>query len=194
MTPDESIARATWGLVAVTGGLIAVTFLLVLDGARKSKEQRTRWREEDKRRAEEAKPNAVVEIATDKDPSSQMIFACFNLGNNTFFIDRMIVTASDGGRSESDLTPQIVTPGTWVTILYNPREVLNWEGEKNPFKEAHAVFVLKGAAGTVTTEPVWFCVPCVSAGEPCAWTLGRLADRMPGSIPKQPKALPVIPK
>jgi hypothetical protein len=117
MTPDESIARATWGLVIATGALFLVTLLLVIDGVRKSRAQSRRWDEEDKRRSEEAKPNAVVEIATDADSSSQMIFACFNLGNNTFFIDRMIVITSDGGRRESDLTPQIVTPGTWVTIL-----------------------------------------------------------------------------
>jgi hypothetical protein len=79
MTPDESIARATWGLVIATGALFLVTLLLVIDGVRKSREQRKRWDEVDKRRAEEAKPNAVVEIATDTDPSSRMIFSCFKV-------------------------------------------------------------------------------------------------------------------
>src|SRR5216683_2385877 len=115
------------------------------------KEQGTRktlegcWKDEDEQRKEEAKPSAIVQVATYAGDSSAMFFACFNLGNNTFLIDRMIVTADDGTRNESDLTPQIVTPGTWVTIGFDPCSILGLFGEKTQFKEANGVLVLKGA-------------------------------------------------
>jgi hypothetical protein len=57
-------------------------------------------------------PSAVVEIAAKEESPLDMCFACFNLGNNSFFVDRMIVEASDGTRSESNLTSQVVVPGT----------------------------------------------------------------------------------
>ncbi|MEI9980438.1 MAG: hypothetical protein WDN23_15830 [Edaphobacter sp.] len=195
MTPDESVAVATWGLVLATAGLIVVTFLLVRDGAQKSKEQSKRWEEEDKRRAEEAKPTAVVELATITNSrfNLDLFFACFNLGNNTFFIDKLIVTASDGTRDEADLAPKIVTPGTYVTIGYDPGQIMGMFGENTEFKEANAVLVLKGATGSVTTEPVWFYVFYRSGGQRCGWGMGRLAEREPGIITKVPKILPEIP-
>ena len=116
-----------------------------------------------------------------------MCFACFNLGDNSFYLDKMIVTASDGTRSEGDLTPQVVTPGTWVMVDYNPSELLGLFGESIPYKEANCVFVLRGASGTVTTDPVWFYV---GYGNDCAdWDKGRLAERLPGTIPSRPKVL-----
>jgi len=178
---ERSLALASWGLVLVT-------LLLVIDGYRKSGEQRKQWNEERARRAEEAKPSAVIEIAVKEESPLDMFFACFNLGNNTFYIDKMIVTASsDGRRFESDLTPQVVTPGTWVTIDYNPAELWNLSGEGVPYKEANCVFYLRGATGIVTTEPEWFYVGY--ANRRADWNKGRLADRQPGVVPRQPKVL-----
>ena len=177
---EHSLALATWGLVVVT-------LLLVLDGYRKSREQQKQWEEEGQRRAEEAKPSAVVEIAVKEATPLDMCFACFNLGNNTFYIDKMIVTVTEGAYSEADLTPQVVTPGTWVAIDYNPAELLGVFGENVPFREANCVFLLKGATGTVKTEPVWFYFGY--GNNRANWSKGRLADRQPGTIPSQPKVI-----
>jgi hypothetical protein len=119
-----------------------------------------------------------------------MCFACFNLGNSTFFVDRIIVTASDGTRSESDLTPQVVTPGTWVTIDYDPSLLLGIYGEKTPFKEANCVLLLKGATGIAATDPEWFYVGYGNGR--AAWHKGRLADRQPGTIPEQHKVVRIM--
>lgn len=130
-------------------------------------------------------PSAVVEIAAKEETPLDMCFACFNLGNNSFFVDRMIVTASDGTRNESDLTPQIVVPGTWVTIDYDPAGLLGMFGEKTQYKEANCALMLKGAFGTVATNPEWFYI---GYGKGRAeWHKGRLADRLPGVIPEQHK-------
>jgi hypothetical protein len=186
-TTDKSLAVATWGLVVAT-------FLLVLDGWQKSREQGRSWKRDDERRKEEAKPRAIVELATDADGSLEMFFACFNLGNNTFFIDKLIVTASDGTMDEASLTPKIVIPGTYVTIGYDPSQLLGLFGEATKFKEANGVLVLKGATATATTEPVWFYVGYGHSGYRCEWGMGRLADRKPGMITKFPKILPDLPK
>lgn len=130
-------------------------------------------------------PSAVVEIAAKEETPLDMCFACFNLGNNSFFVDRMIVEASDGTRNESDLTPQVVVPGTWVTIDYDPAGLLGAFGEKTQYKEANCVLILKGAFGTVATNPEWFYVG-YGMGR-AEWHKGRLSDRLPGVIPKQHK-------
>lgn len=180
LSSERSLALATWGLVIAT-------LLLVLDGYRKSGEQEKQWKREQKEREEEAKPSAVIEIVVKEEAPLDMCFACFNLGSNTFYIDRMIVVASDGRRCESDLTPQVLPPGTWVTIDYDPAQLLGLHGEPAPLKEANCVFILKGATGTVETDPVWFCLGYGSGR--AAWSKGRLADRLPGTIPSQPKVL-----
>jgi len=178
---DRSLAPATWGLVLVTA-------LLVLDGARKSREQKRQWDEERKLRQEEAKPSAVVEIVVKEESPLDMRFAVFNLGRNSFFIDRMIVRASDGTRSESDLTPSVVTPGTWVTIDFDPKVLLGVFGENTQFKEASCEFLLKGAFGTVATEPEWFYV--TYGRDRTLWYKGRLSEsRLPGVIAPQPKVI-----
>jgi hypothetical protein len=183
-TNEKSLALATWGLVAVTA-------MLVFDGWRSGREQSKRWGHEDERRAEESKPSAVVELATCADAIfSEMYFACFNLGSNTFFVDKLIVTTTDGTQSESDLAPLIVTPGTFVTIDYDPSLLLGVFGQETPYKEGNGVLVLKGATATVTTDPVWFYVGYGSGGRKCSWGMGRLADRGPGLITKIPKVLP----
>jgi hypothetical protein len=175
---DGSLALATWGLVVAT-------FLQFADGLRKSREQNKQWAEERKRRKEESMPSAVVEIAAKEETPMDMCFACFNLGNNSFFIDSMIVTASDGTLNKSNLTPQVVVPGTWVTIDFDPAQLLGMFGEKTQFKEANCVLILKGAFGTVPTEPEWFYI---GYGKGRAeWHKGRLADRLPGVIPEQHK-------
>jgi hypothetical protein len=189
LVSDKSVAAATWGLVVVTFLLVVVTALLVADGFRKSREQAKQWEEEQERRIAESKPSAIVELAAKEDTLLDMCFACFNLGNNTFYIDRMVVTTSDGARHESGLTPQIVTPGTWVTIDYNPTELLGMFGENQPFKEANCVLFLRGATGIVTTEPEWFYVGYGNGR--ADWHKGRLADRQPGVIPPQHKIIRV---
>ena len=175
---DGSLAVATWGLVVAT-------FLLFVDGLRKSREQSRQWEEERKRLKEESMPSAVVEIAAKEETPLDMCFACFNLGNNSFFVDRMIVEASDGTRNESNLTPQVVVPGTWVTIDYDPAQLLGMFGEMNPYKEANCVLMLKGAFGTVATAPEWFYI--AYGKNRAEWHKGRLADRLPGAIPEQHK-------
>jgi hypothetical protein len=177
---DGSLALATWGLVVAT-------FLLFVDGLRKSREQTRRWEEERKRRKEESMPSAVVEIAAKEETPLDMCFACFNLGNNTFFVDRMTVTALDGTRSESDLTPQVVVPGACVTIDFDPAQLLGVHGEKTEFKEAYCVLTLKGAFGIVETKREWFYVG-YGQGR-ASWQKGRLADRQPGAIPEHHKIL-----
>jgi hypothetical protein len=177
---EKSLGSATWALVLAT-------FFLVLDGWQKSREQNRQWEEERKRKKEESIPSAVVEIAAKEETLLDMCFAVFNLGTNTFFVDRMIVTALDGARSDSDLTPQVVTPGTWVTIDYDPAQLLGVYGEKTEFKEAYCVLVLKGAFGSVTTSPEWFYF---GYGQGRAmWQKGRLAERKPGLLPVLHKIL-----
>jgi len=183
LTSDRSLAPATWGLVAATA-------LLVIDGWRKSGEQTRRWEHEEKRRKEEAKPKAIVEVTSDSDAQTNMGFACFNLGSTTFYIDKLIVTTSLGSTHISDLEPRILTPGTDVNIYYNPCEVLGSRPREAEFVEANAVFVLRGATELETTEPQWFYV-----GDPppqsshCVWYMGRVADRLPGAIVRRPKIM-----
>jgi hypothetical protein len=153
----------------------------------KSRDQAKRWEEEQERRIAASKPSAVVELAAKEDTPLDMCFACFNLGSNTFYIDRMVVTTSDGARHESGLTPQIVIPGTWVTIDYNPAELLGMFGENQPFKEANCMLFLRGATGIVTTDPEWFYVGYGNGR--ADWHKGRLADRQPGVIPPQHKII-----
>jgi hypothetical protein len=191
LTPEQSVADGTWGLFAATAALVVVTVLLVLDGSRKSREQIRRWEHEDKRREEEARPSAVVVIATYAEDSLKMVFACFNLGNHTFFIDKMIVTTTDGSHHESELTPQIVTPGHYVTIKYDPCELLAWFGESKEYKEANCTLLLRGATATVATEPVWFYVSAKAGVNGCLWYVGRLSERQPGVIPSRPKIIPM---
>jgi len=183
LASDKSLAPATWGLVVVTA-------LLVIDGWIKSREQTRRWRHEDERRKEEAKPRAVVEITSDSEAQTNMGFTCFNLGNTTFYIDKLIVTTADRAIHVADIEPQIVTPGTSVTVPFNPGELLGWFARQNEFVEANAVFVLRGATGREETEPQWFYV-----GDPpprsshCQWYVGRVADRQPGTIVPKPKII-----
>jgi hypothetical protein len=188
--PDQSLDRATWGLVIVTAGLVLCTIATVIDGFRKSREQDRRWLVEDRQREEDARPKALVELATYADNRLAMFFAVFNLGNNTFLIDRLIVTSSTGGRYESQLSPQIVTPGTWVTIEFEPRHMLNPMGDVKEFTEAYGVFVLKGATGAVTTEPEWFYVSYGSPNYKFPWEMGRLSERLEGAIVREPRLLP----
>lgn len=187
ISSDKSLAPATWGLVLVTFLLVVATAFLYFDGLRKSKQQERRWEAEDNRREEEVKPSAVVEIAVREDAPLDMCFACFNLGINTFFVDRMIVTTSDGTFVESDLSPMVLTPGSWIVIDFDPLKLLGMFGEPNRFKEASCVMHLKGAKGIVVTEPVWFYVGY--GNQRADWTKGRLADRQEGAIVPQPKVL-----
>jgi hypothetical protein len=183
LASDKSLSPATWGLVIVTA-------LLVTDGWRKSREQTRRWKHEDERRREEEKPKAVVEITSDSDAQTSMGFTCFNLGNTTFYIDKLIVTTVDNATHVADIEPQIVTPGTSVTVPYNPCELLGWFSRRAEFVEANAVFLLRGASGRETTEPQWFYV-----GDPppqstkCVWYVGRVADRQPGTFVRKPKIM-----
>jgi hypothetical protein len=161
------------------------------DGWRDRKEQSKRWEHDDKRRAEESKPSAVIEIAAKHETPQDMCFACFNLGNNTFFVDRMIVTC-DGTPKDIDLSPLVVTPGTWVTIDFDPKGLLGMFGESKLYKEANCVLMLKGATGVVATEPEWFYV--VYGSGRIDWFKGRPSDKLPGMMPQMHKILPPLPK
>lgn len=183
---EKSLAIATWGLVIAT-------LLLYLDSRKRAKEQTERWAREDELRALQERPTARVELAVRGAASSEMLFAVFNLGNNSFFTNKLIVTTSNGTPHESDLTPQIVVPGTYVTVHYEPGDVMGMFGEATEFKEAYAVLELRGATGIVTTDPVWFHVSYGRPGHGCAWNIGRLSERQTGVITKLPKRLPDLP-
>ena len=193
-SPDKSLDHATWGLVIVTAGLVLCTIVTAFDGFRKSREQDRRWSAEDRQREEDAKPKALVELATYAHNRLALFFAVFNLGNNTFLIDRLIVTSPNGRHYETLLSPQVVTPGTWVTIEFEPRHILNARGDVKEFTEAYGVLVLKGATGTVTTEPEWFHVSYGSPNYKFPWGMGRVAERLAGAIVKVPRLLPSPPK
>jgi hypothetical protein len=191
--PDYSLDHATWGLVIVTGLLVIGTIATVIDGVIKGKRQDMRWEHEDKQREDAARPKALVELASYADDRLKMLFAVFNLGNNTFLIDRLTVTSTTGRFYESQMSPQIVTPGTWVTIDFEPRHMLSERGESTEFVEAYGVLVLKGATDTVTTEPQWFYVSYGSPTYRFPWEVGRVAERLPGAIVKEPRLLPKPP-
>jgi len=180
---DKSLAPATWGLVIITAVLVA-------DGWRKSNEQRERWKLEDERWKREREPLAIVELGKASEESNEMAFACFNLGTTTFFLKWMTVTAQDGRRQEIRLPPEIVLPGKSAKVGYDPRHLLGMFGESTQFKEANAVFVIRGATGDVSTEPVWFYLSYGSKGFGCEWREGRLADRQPGTVVFPARVIP----
>jgi hypothetical protein len=96
LPPEVSVADATWVLVVVTALFVIATFFLVLDGAKSRKFEKQRWDKDSKRRKREARPRARIEVVTESATSRDMAFVCFNLGSNTFYVDRIIVTAQDG--------------------------------------------------------------------------------------------------
>jgi hypothetical protein len=183
LTNERSLAVATWGLVIVTA-------MLVCDGWWEGREQRKRWDEEDKRREDESKPTAHVEAVVFADAATEMHVACYNLGNHSFLIDRLVALAASGMRYESDIQPVIVVPGRFVTIPFNPCDVLSSRGSDQQFTEGQIVLTLRGARDTLQTAPVWFCAEYGQPGQGCPWTLGRLSDMVPGAMVKQPKIMP----
>lgn len=201
LTNERSLPLATWGLVAVTFLLVIATVFMFFDSFFKGKEQRRRWRQEDESRAkeqqarweredrlreEDAKPKVAVEIGK-RENTPDIVFMCFNLGNTIFFIDQMIITATNPKRSvrTSDLEgPPVLLPGTFITTTYDCKDLLT-----DGLQEANAVLVLRGPHGLEHTQPVWFYVsPDPTQGY--AWTIGRLADRLPGAIVPQPRSIP----
>lgn len=201
MTNEKSLAPATWGLVGATLLLVLATVILYFDSLLKGREQRRRWKREDDSRAneqkarwdredqlreEDAKPKVAVEIGN-RENAPEIVFRCFNLGNTIFFIDQMIITATNPKRSvrTSDLVgPPVLLPGTFISTTYDCEGLLT-----DGFQEANAVFVLRGPHGLENTQPVWFYVsPDPTLGY--NWTIGRLADRLPGAIVPQPRSIP----
>ena len=201
MTNEKSLAPATWGLVGATLLLVLATVILYFDSLLKGREQRRRWKREDDSRAneqkarwdredqlreEDAKPKVAVEIGK-RENAPEIVFRCFNLGNTIFFIDQMIITATNPQRSvrTSDLVgPPVLLPGTFISTTYDCEGLLT-----DGFQEANAVFVLRGPHGLEHTQPVWFYVsPDPTQGYD--WTIGRLADRLPGVIVPQPRSIP----
>jgi len=195
LTNEKSLTTATWGLVLAT-------LILFIDSFFKGKEQRKRWEREDDSRAQEqqarweredrlreeaAKPKVAVEIGK-RENAHEIVFRYFNLGNTIFFIDQMIITATNPNRSvrTSNLVgPPVLLPGTFISTTYYECKDLLTDG----FQEANAVFVLRGPHGLEPTEPVWFYVsPDPTQGYD--WTIGRLADRLPGAIVPQPRSIP----
>jgi len=201
LTNEKSLVPATWGLVAATLLLVLATIILYFDSLLKGREQRRRWEREDESRAkeqqarwkredrlreEDAKPKVAVEIAK-RESAPEIVFKCFNLGNTIFFIDQMIITATSPKHSirTSDLVgPPVLLPGTFISTTYDCEGLL-----KDGLQEANAVFVLRGPHGLEHTQPVWFYVtPDPTQGYD--WTIGQLADRLPGAIVPQPRSIP----
>jgi hypothetical protein len=200
-TNEKSLTLATWGLVAVTFLLVLATFILYFDSRSKGSQQRERWKLEDDSRAseqkarwnredqlreEDAKPKVAVEIGKRKN-APEIVFRCFNLGSTIFFVDQMIITATNPRCSvrTSDLVgPPVLHPGTFISTTYDCEGLIT-----DGFQEANAVFVLRGPRGLERTQPVWFYV----SHDPTHgydWTLGRLADRLEGAIIPQPRSIP----
>jgi hypothetical protein len=201
LTNKDSLTLATWGLVGATLLLVLATIILFLDSFFKGREQRrrweredisrakeqqSRWEREDRLREEDAKPKVAVEIGK-RENAPEIVFRCFNLGNTIFFVDQMIITATNPKRSvrTSDLVgPPVLLPGTFISTTYDCAGLLT-----DGFQEANAVFVLRGPHGLEHTQPVWFYVsPDPTQGYD--WTIGRLADRLPGAIVPQPRSIP----
>jgi hypothetical protein len=190
LTNEQSLTLATWGLVVATALLVIGTFLLFLDSWNKGKEQRSRWAREDQQRDDDAKPKTLIELA--KRPSSpDVVVLCYNLGSNTFVIDKLIVYCDKATRFGEMEGPLIALPGTYVHIRVSCAEWLQTKtvGEACITREAYVVLLLKGATGPIATDPVWFCFRPAFATE-YEWSVGRLADRQPGTIPAQPRAIP----
>ena len=128
--PDLSLDHATWELVIVTAGLVICTLAMSIDGILRGRRQNERWENEDKHRIEDAEPKALVELATYIDDSLRLLFVVYNLGNNTFLIDKLIVKVNNTEIEVPQQTPQIVTPGNWVKIEFEPCLILNPNGGK----------------------------------------------------------------
>jgi hypothetical protein len=192
------LPAATWGLVFVTLLLVLATFFLYFDSRGKGKEQRSRWdredasrvaeqrsrwEREDRLRAADAKPRAVVEIAK-RDTAAEIVFLCFNLGSAIFFIDEMIVTVTGGFvQTSKPVGPPVLLPGTFVSIPLDCKPFV-----KDGSQEANVVFVLKGSHSSTLTEPAWFYFfPDEIVGYD--WRVGRLSDRKPGVIVRQPRSI-----
>jgi hypothetical protein len=190
LTNEQSLTLATWGLVVVTALLVVGTFLLFLDSWKKGKEQRFRWDREDQQRIDDAKPKTLVELA--KRPSSpEVVVLCYNLGSITFVIDKLIVYSGNATRFGDMEGPLIALPGSFVHIKVSRADWLQTKtvGEASITREAYVVLLLKGAYGPIVTDPVWFCFRPAMEHQ-YEWTVGRLADRKCGVIPKQPRAIP----
>ena len=198
---ENYITLATWVLVLATFLLVIATVIMYCDSRSKGKEQRERWKQEDdarakdqKRRwaredelrAEDAKPKVAVEIGKRED-GPEIVFKCFNLGNTIFFVHQIIITATSPKTSvrTSDLVgPPVLLPGTVMSTTYDCEGLLT-----DSLQEAKAVFVLRGQHGLEHTDPVWFYVSRDPTGG-YDWTVGRLADRLPGAIVPQPRSIP----
>ena len=185
---EKSLAPATWGLTFTTLLLVIATLFLYLDGRSKSREQLARWDREDQFKVEDAKPKAYVEIARIPE-QDDVHFQCFNLGNTTFLIDKLILTISKRGTTLTHNCPgpPVLLPGHAGTIWFNCAALLEPEGG---FWEVQAVFHLKGALGEQLTDPVWFYFYSES-GEMRHhdWRVGRLSDRQPGTLVKEPRII-----
>jgi hypothetical protein len=198
---EKYVTLATWGLVLVTFLLVIATAIMYFDSRSKSKEQRERWKQEDdarareqksrweredQRRAEDSKPKVVVEISRRQD-SPEIVFRCFNLGSTIFFVDQLIITATSprsSVRTTDIVGPPVLLPGTLMSTPYDCEGLIT-----ESFQEAKAEFIVRGQHGLERTEPVWFYVsPDPIQGYD--WTVGRLADRLPGALVPQPRLIP----
>lgn len=133
-------------------------------------------------------PGAYVELAiTESVPG--VVALCYNLGDNPLVADELILSVQGGTRRHSQLAgPSLVAPGTFMQAEVDCSEFVT-----STAQEASVVFRLKGPAGTVITEPVWFYF-YAEAGAPYGWRPGRLADRQPGAIMPEPRLVPKIAK
>lgn len=198
---EKYITLATWGLVLATFLLVIATVIMYCDSHSKGKEQRERWKQEDdasakeqrsrwehedQLRKEDAKAKVAVEICKRED-GPEIVFRCFNLGDTIFFVHQLIITATSPKTSvrTSDLVgPPVLLPGTFMSTTYDCEGLLT-----DSLQEAKAVFVLRGQHGLEHTDPVWFYVSR-DPSQGYDWTVGRLADRLPGAIVPQPRLIP----
>jgi hypothetical protein len=180
LTRDKSLAVATWGLVVAT-------LIIYLDSRDRGKDQVERWKREDRLREEAERPKAVVELAK-RQNAPHVVALCYNLGEHPFIIDRILVSVQKGiTRISPLLGPYVVLPGAYVPVTVDCSELL--QRGKEDHHDTSIVFQLKGASGTVSTEPVWFSFyPDPSGGY--GWSVGGPADRLPGMIVQQPRMIP----
>lgn len=177
---EKSLTLATWGLVVAT-------LFLYLDGRAKSKEQKERWEREDRSKADEAKPRAVIELGR-RPKSLHPVALCYNLGEHPFVIDKLIITVQDVSKVISDLVgPHVVLPGTYVPVPIDCSELPTREKKKLYY--ATITLELKGAAGIVSTEPVWFRFYPNLTESGYGWNVGGPETALPGVISQQPRVL-----
>lgn len=193
--PDYSLDRATWGLFYATALLVVGTIATFIYGWIKGRQQDKRWEREDKQREEDAKPKAFVELATYENDPFRMLFVVYNLGNQPFLIDKLVIKVEAKGTTITapHYSPQIVTPGNWAPIEFDHGLILSPNGGNTPSEEAYGIIVIKGATGLpLEVKSDWLHVFYPQPPRPdrkLSWSMGR-SNQHPGTVSQQPRILP----